>query len=82
MATILVRPMVKKHFSRPDPVEYFLLFLSGHFSAAVGFERKSQKIKKSHRISKKSNGSGLAGGLKISPDLENPRNLKKIHENS
>ena len=35
-----------------------------------------------HRNSKKSKGSGLAGGLKISPDLENPRNFKKIHGNS
>ena len=30
------------------------------------------------RISKKSIGPGLAGGLEISPDLENPRNFKKI----
>ena len=81
MATSLVRPMVKKHFSRPDPVEYFLLFFSGHFSAAAGFGRKSREIKESHRISKQSKGSGLAGGLKISPDLENPRNSKKIRGN-
>ena len=33
-----------------------------------------------HRISQKSKGSGLAGGLKNSPDLGNPRNPKKIQE--
>ena len=33
------------------------------------------------RFSKKSLGSGLAGGLEFSPDLENLRNFKKIHGN-
>ena len=46
-----------------------------------GNQGKSRKSRKFHRISKKFKGSGLAGGLKNSPDLENPRNLKKIQGN-